>query len=115
MRDVAREIKQKNITAAAISSVFSPVTAEMEQRAADIVAEEVPGIRLSLSHEIGRIGLLERENAAVMNACLVDLACRRRVRRSVDALRELEIDAPFFISQNDGTLMAPSLSNATRC
>ena len=56
--------------------MFSPVTAEMEQRAAAIVAEEVPGIRLSLSHEIGRIGLLERENAAVMNACLVELASR---------------------------------------
>ena len=37
VRNVARELKQKNITAAAISSVFSPVTAEMEQRAAAIV------------------------------------------------------------------------------
>ena len=86
--------------------MFSPVTAEMEQRAADILAEEVPGIRLSLSHEIGRIGFLERENATVMNACLVDLAFAvvSSFRR---ALQELKIEAPFFISQNDGTLMAP--------
>ena len=98
-------LKQKNVTAAAISSVFSPVTAEMEQRAAAIVAEEVPGIRLSLSHEIGRIGFLERENATVMNACLVDLAFAvvSSFRR---ALGELKVEAPFFISQNDGTLMA---------
>ena len=86
--------------------MFSPVTAEMEQRAGEILAEEVPGVRLSLSHEIGRIGLLERENATVMNACLVDLAFAvvSSFRR---ALRELQIEAPFFISQNDGTLMAP--------
>ena len=106
VRNVARELKQKNVTAAAISSVFSPVTAEMEQRAAAIVAEEVPGIRLSLSHEIGRIGFLERENATVMNACLVDLAFAvvSSFRR---ALGELKVEAPFFISQNDGTLMVP--------
>jgi N-methylhydantoinase A/oxoprolinase/acetone carboxylase beta subunit len=41
-----------------------------------------------------------------MNACLVDLAFAvvSSFRR---ALKELEIRAPFFISQNDGTLMAP--------
>jgi len=106
LREVAKDIRRKGITAAAITSVFSPVTAEMETRAGEILAEEVPGLRLSLSHEIGRIGLLERENATVMNACLVDLAFAvvSSFRR---ALRELEIEAPFFISQNDGTLMAP--------
>ena len=77
----------------------------MEQRAAAIVAEEIPGVRLSLSHEIGRIGLLERENAAIMNACLVDLAFAvvSSFRRALEELRS----APFFISQNDGTLMMP--------
>jgi len=106
IRDVAQDIKRKKITAAAISSVFSPVTAAMEQRAAEILTEEVPGIRLSLSHEIGRIGFMERENATIMNACLVDLAYAvvSSFRR---ALRELQIAAPFFISQNDGTLMVP--------
>ncbi len=106
LREVAADLRKKGITAAAISSVFSPVTSEMEQRAAEILANEVPGIRLSLSHEIGRIGFLERENATVMNACLVDLAFAvvSSFRR---ALRELKIEAPFFVSQNDGTLMAP--------
>jgi N-methylhydantoinase A/oxoprolinase/acetone carboxylase beta subunit len=106
LRDAARDAKAKNVTAVAISSVFSPVTAEMETRAATIVAEEMPGVRISLSHEIGRIGFLERENATVMNACLVDLA-HAVVSSFRRALKELHIDAPFFISQNDGTLMAP--------
>jgi N-methylhydantoinase A/oxoprolinase/acetone carboxylase beta subunit len=106
LRQAAADIRAKGITAASISSVFSPVTAGMEQRAAAIVAEEVPGIRLSLSHEIGRIGFLERENASIMNACLVDLA-QAVVRSFRSALQELRITAPFFISQNDGTLMVP--------
>jgi N-methylhydantoinase A/oxoprolinase/acetone carboxylase beta subunit len=106
LRAVARDIRGKGLTAASISSVFSPVTAAMEERAAAILAEEVPGIRLSLSNEIGRIGFLERENASIMNACLVDLA-HSVVASLRRALRDLKIEAPFFISQNDGTLMVP--------
>ena len=41
-----------------------------------------------------------------MNACLVDLAQRGGVVVP-QALQELKITAPFFISQNDGTLMVP--------
>src|SRR5262249_36784518 len=43
-------------------------------------------------------------NAAIMNACLGDLAARI-VNSFREALRRLQIDAPFYISQNDGTLM----------
>lgn len=61
---------------------------------------------ISLSHEIGRVGFLERENASVMNASLADLA-RKVVSSFRSALKELSINAPFYISQNDGTLMVP--------
>jgi N-methylhydantoinase A/oxoprolinase/acetone carboxylase beta subunit len=57
-----------------------------------------------LSHQIGRIGFLERENATIMNACLADLATKV-VQSFRLALATLKITAPFFISQNDGTLM----------
>jgi N-methylhydantoinase A/oxoprolinase/acetone carboxylase beta subunit len=77
----------------------------MEKRAADILRETVPDIAITLSHEIGRVGFLERENATIMNACLADLATRV-VQSFREALQRLTIDAPFFISQNDGTLMA---------
>jgi len=102
--DVAGDIRSKGLRSVAISSVFSPVNTGMEERAAQILGEEVPDLFVTLSHEIGRIGLLERENAAIMNACLGDLAVRI-VNSFRDALRRLQIDAPFYISQNDGTLM----------
>jgi N-methylhydantoinase A/oxoprolinase/acetone carboxylase beta subunit len=54
------------------------------------------------------MGILERENAAVMNASLAELS-REVVGSFRAALARLRIDAPFFISQNDGTLMSAGL------
>jgi N-methylhydantoinase A/oxoprolinase/acetone carboxylase beta subunit len=101
---VAREIRHQGIQSVALTSAFAPVNGEMEQRAAAIFREEIPDVHVTLSSEIGRIGLLERENATIMNACLVQLA-RGVVSSFRDALDRLSISAPFFISQNDGTLM----------
>ncbi|MGD8356919.1 MAG: hydantoinase/oxoprolinase family protein [Lysobacterales bacterium] len=103
--DAARALKDKNIRTVAITSVFSPVNGDLEERAADIVRDVMGDVSLTLSHTIGRIGLLERENAAIMNASLADLSVRV-VSSFRSALRELDIAAPFFISQNDGTLMS---------
>lgn len=103
---IGGEIRRRGLRAASITSVFSPVTPEMELRAAEILRNEAPDVSFSLSHEIGRVGFLERENASVMNASLADLS-RKVVSSFRSALKEMSIDAPFFISQNDGTLMAP--------
>ena len=104
IRGIANQIKAKGITAIAISSVFSPVNATFEEQAAAIVKEEIPEANITLSSTIGRIGLLERENAAIMNACLRELAVKT-VDGFKQALQDMNITAPFFISQNDGTLM----------
>lgn len=105
LRRVAVDAAGKGIRSFAITSVFSPVNGEMEQRAAEVVRAEVPDAVVSLSSEVGRIGLLERENATIMNACLRPLAARI-VAAFRSALGELDIDAPLFITQNDGTLMS---------
>lgn len=104
VRGIAEQIKESGITAIAISSVFSPVNTIFEERAAEIVQEVVPDAQITLSSTIGRIGLLERENAAIMNACLRDLAVKT-IEGFEAALKEMKIDAPFYLSQNDGTLM----------
>jgi N-methylhydantoinase A/oxoprolinase/acetone carboxylase beta subunit len=105
IREVAADLKRKGIKSAALTCVFAPVNGKMEERAAEILREEIPGIYVSLSSEIGRIGLLERENATIMNACLQELAITV-VRSFREALNRLGIVAPFYISQNDGTLMS---------
>ena len=104
LRRVVELAGQAGVRSFAITSVFSPVNPDFEREAALIVEEIVDDASVSLSNEIGRIGLLERENATIMNACLIDLA-----NRIVDAFEEavagFGIGAPLFISQNDGTLM----------
>jgi N-methylhydantoinase A/oxoprolinase/acetone carboxylase beta subunit len=105
LRRVAGEIGARGIRSVAIASVFSPVNTAFEQRAAEIVTGELPEAAISLSHEIGRIGLLERENATIMNACLRDLAVQI-VEAFNAALAEFGIEAPVYLSQNDGTLMS---------
>ena len=100
----AREMKGARIKAVAVSCVFSPINNEMEERAEEIILNEIPDAAVTLSCQIGRIGLLERENAGIMNAALADLA-RKVVTSFRTALSDLKIKAPFFISQNDGTLM----------
>jgi len=100
----AREIKDSGIAAVAISAVFSPVNNDQEELVAEIVRAEIPDAVISLSNEIGRIGLLERENAAILNACLGQLAAIT-VNGFEQAIAELGISAPLYLTQNDGTLM----------
>ena len=104
LRKAIRDMRRHDVRALAISGVFSPVNTSHEADAAAIVAQEAPELRVCLSHENGRMGLLERENAAVLNACLGDIAART-IQGIEQALAALGIDAPLFMSQNDGTLM----------
>jgi len=104
VRTAALDMKRKGLRAAAVLGLFSPVHSDLEERAREIILGEVPDAAVTLSARIGRIGLLERENAAIMNASLADLA-GRVVSSFRAALTALSVDAPFFISQNDGTLM----------
>ena len=95
---------RQGVRGVAVCGVFSPVDPAHENEAAAIIREEAPALRVCLSHENGRMGLLERENAAALNACLGEVA-HRTVRGIAEALKRLGIDAPLFMSQNDGTLM----------
>lgn len=111
IRAAAGRISEAGIEAVGISAVFSPLTPECELEAADILRQENPGLRITLSSELGRIGLLERENVTLLNACLQDLA-RKTARAFVDALSESGIRAPLYLTQNDGTIMRAEMAEA---
>ena len=100
---VAR-LESEKIKQVAITSPFSPLTPDHELRLAKAIRDAIPDARITCSHEIGGLGLLDRENASILNASLAPLA-NRVVTALIDAVREVGIVAPVFISQNDGTLM----------
>ena len=89
----------------AISGVFSPVLSDQEYRVEALVREVMGDVPVSLSHEIGSLGLLERENACVLNAALVAVATRVTAGLG-DAMTANGITAEAYIAQNDGTLMS---------
>lgn len=101
---IADDIRAKGINSVAITAVFSPVSTDFERQAGEIMARALPDAHITLSSDIGRIGLLERENAAIMNACLRDLS-RDVIAAFRDALRDVGFTGRFFLTQNDGTLM----------
>jgi N-methylhydantoinase A/oxoprolinase/acetone carboxylase beta subunit len=90
----------------AVTSVFASVSAEHELRAAEVATAVLgPEVEISLSHEIGTVGLLERENATVLNATLT--AVVQEVNEALEqALNSRQLDVLVFFAQNDGTLMA---------
>ena len=104
IRTAVQDMRRRDVRAVAVSGVFSPVNTAHEIQAAAVIREEAPEIRISLSHENGRMGLLERENAATLNACLGEMA-ELTIAGIQQALRSLGLSAPLYISQNDGTLM----------
>lgn len=104
IREVAAELRDEGIGAAAVTSVFGPVNPSDEERAAHLLAEVHPDASVSLSTQIGRIGLIERENATILNASLRPLAAKI-VTAFQQAIADLGIVAPMYLSQNDGTLM----------
>ena len=74
LRTIAKKMNDEGVRSVSISGVFSPVDDSHEKIAADIITSEIPSMNITLSSEIGRVGILERENAAMLNACLVQVA-----------------------------------------
>jgi N-methylhydantoinase A/oxoprolinase/acetone carboxylase beta subunit len=91
--------------AIAITGVFSPVSADHELEAAEIVRRELGGVNICLSHEIGTVGLAERENATVMNAALTGVVTTI-TEALEDGLVQHGLHADTYLAQNDGTLVA---------
>lgn len=105
VRAFADECRSREIRNIVVSGVFSALDDRQEAAAARLIRQRLPQARITLSSRIGKMGLLERENAAILNAALGDLA-ESTIGAFGEALRHAGVQAPFFLTQNDGTLMS---------
>jgi N-methylhydantoinase A/oxoprolinase/acetone carboxylase beta subunit len=96
---VAASLAASNITQVAVTAVFGTSYPDDELRVAEWLRAVNPALGVSLSHRIGRFGILERENATLINAMLRPLAAR-----TIAAYRAA-LPSALFMSQNDGTVM----------
>ena len=100
------DMKEKGVKSIAISCVFSTVRNDHEVEAAKL-CREVMGddVHVSISSEIGSMGLIERENATILNAALWQVAERFTDGFARSLKDEGITNADVYLSQNDGTLM----------
>lgn len=105
--DLIACIKKGGIRQVAITSTFSPLKPDLEINVAKRIRKAIPDAHITCSHETGGLGLLDRENAAILNAAHGPLA-NHVISALEAAVKAVGIAAPVFISQNDGTLMNSS-------
>ncbi|KAH5571637.1 hypothetical protein HBI24_211350 [Parastagonospora nodorum] len=100
------EINKLGLTTIVIVGSFSPIDEcfHQEDRVKEIVLREIPGADVVVSHEVANIGLLERENASILNAAILNYA-KRTVKSFRRAMANLSLKCPLFLTQNDGTLL----------
>jgi N-methylhydantoinase A/oxoprolinase/acetone carboxylase beta subunit len=98
-------IRQAGVNKVALVGIFSPLDHQgiHEDACKAMMLEEDPSLSIVCSHAIGGVGLLERENATILNASILDLA-RKTVSAFCLAIVELRLSCPLYLTQNDGTL-----------
>ncbi|MBP1559531.1 MAG: hydantoinase/oxoprolinase family protein [Oscillospiraceae bacterium] len=101
-----QELKEQGVKSVAISCVFSTVRNDHELEAAKL-CKEVMGedVHVSISSEIGSMGLIERENATILNAALYKVAQSFTEGFAQSLADQGVTNAQVYLSQNDGTLM----------
>lgn len=85
----------------AICGVFSPFHADQEYEAASLV-HEVP---VTLSHQMGGLGFIERENAAILNESLKKVMTQG-FSELLQSCRKLGLKCPLQVTQNNGSLIS---------
>ena len=99
-------LKKGGVKSVAISCVFSTVRNDHELEAAKL-CKKIMGddVHVSISSEIGSMGLIERENATILNAALYKVAQSFTEGFAQSLADEGVTNAQIYLSQNDGTLM----------
>ena len=94
------------VRSVAVTCVFSTIRNDHELQIAKL-CREIMGedVHVSISSEIGSMGMIERENATILNAALHEVAETLTEGFALSLEKEGITDAQVYLSQNDGTLM----------
>lgn len=107
--ETARTFLEKmkgKVHSVAVTCVFSTIRNDHELQIAKL-CREIMGedVHVSISSEIGSMGMIERENATILNAALHEVAGRLTEGFALSLAKEGITNAEIYLSQNDGTLM----------
>lgn len=105
IRRAILELRDLGLESLAIVGVFSSLSSKQEDEARtiakDILGDNFP---ITISSEIGGTGFIERENGAILNSALKKpMVAAFQNMKTIK--RELGIEAPLFVTQNDGSII----------
>jgi len=112
LREAVRELRDRGVEAIAVCFLFSFLNPLHERRAAQIIAEEAPGVYVSLSHEVIP---LYREYERFSTTCLNGYVGPRTARylgRFEQSLRAIGLGSGLHLMQSSGG--GATLDAATR-
>jgi N-methylhydantoinase A len=107
VRRVADVVRRRGIESVAVSLLYSYLDSAHERRIGQILAEELPGVHVSLSSEVlPEYREYERSSTTALNAYLVPVVSR--YLRDLDAaLQEWRPDTRLWVMQSSGGVAAP--------
>ncbi len=99
-------LMDKGVEAISVVGSFSPLNGQQEKEVGFVI-QELAGknFPFSLSHQIGGIGLIERENATLLNSALKKVIAQGFCHVE-EVLRQLGIEASLWLTQNNGSLLS---------
>src|SRR5262245_38641460 len=110
VRSAARDFKKEGVEAIAVSYLWSFRNPTHELRTREILAEELPGLYVSLSTEIlPQIRVYERHSTTALNA-YVGPILTRYLSRLDKALKDRGFKGSLLIMQSNGGVMSPEVA-----
>ncbi|KAK0662847.1 hypothetical protein DIS24_g1766 [Lasiodiplodia hormozganensis] len=106
IRKTTLEIVATGVRCVALVGVFAPLdhAGIHEETCKKIMLEAAPELTVVCSRDLGSTGILERENATILNAAILNTA-KRTILGFKRAMARLGLSCPLYLSQNDGTLL----------
>ncbi|PGH17467.1 hypothetical protein AJ79_01067 [Helicocarpus griseus UAMH5409] len=104
----AEIISSKSLKNVVIAGIGSPMDTQYQQedQVRDILRVKLGNdVNIVCSHEIAGSGLLARENAAILNASIINFA-RRTIRGFMQAMSQLGLQCPLYLTANTGHLLS---------
>jgi N-methylhydantoinase A/oxoprolinase/acetone carboxylase beta subunit len=103
--EAINSLKDKGMEALAITGVFAPLFKNHENKVLELAKKQLSNdFPITISSEIGNIGIIERENATILNSSL-KLALKKGFDEIQNVLNFLQINAQLYFTQNNGTLI----------
>ena len=105
VRECCRRLKKQKVESVAISYLFSFVNPSHEKRTAEIVAEEMPGVHISCSHQVlPRAPEYDRTSTTVVNAYIAPRVTSY-LETLVSRLKEAGYRNQLMVMQASGGVM----------